>query len=301
MNDETGRPEWDDAEQPESPALLPLAIQLAQERLPMRVVRPSQNPEEAYRELLAAARTSWQEQYDRWLRDSREQCWREGDTGFLVGPSARARWIPWDLHHASGTFALTVLDATAELLLRQALPPEQTLETFDEHALRLIEETKQYKLRRGRQDLFPLSDGLLKEPFDALEREWADPHAFIIQTRTDLERMLWPTKAQQAHPGLLRPAVPPAKAGTREEIAEDRRNRVTDFLARANQVSGVARVLTREHLWRCAGYDTSRDFYYWQSAHPTKATKASTRNFERLLGKAPEEFVMLLREKGLID
>jgi len=316
MRGETERPEWDDVELPESPALLPLAVQLAQERPPLRLVKhvpDAKNAlvaEEWYSTLVAAAERSWEMERDLWLTDSIKQCEREPArqrtsvdedlTASLAGISAEALWIPWTLGYFTGTFLFGVLDARAQLVLQQSLAPENSLplhhalNQFDTFALRLVENTIERKWRGSRAALSQCSGDLLAKQFDAaFQKDWTDPHAFLKPVRADLVR-LWPVDATWA--GMV---VWGSDCRTRVGTAARRWGMVTDFLRRANEVPGVGIGLERNHFWRAAGYRQPRDFQYWQSAD-SKATKSAAERFARLLCQPPEEFIRILRKKSLI-
>jgi hypothetical protein len=63
----------------QGPALSPLAVQLADERVPLRLVREvldAKDPvvAEEYCQVLVAAAETWEMEYAQWLANSIEQC-----------------------------------------------------------------------------------------------------------------------------------------------------------------------------------------------------------------------------------
>ena len=98
---------------------------------------------------------------------------------------------------------------------------------------------------------------------------------------------------------LVRPAGSVSAAGGSAQ-AERRRELVTNFLIRCNQeVTGDSRI-TKQHIWRAAGYKQGRQFFYWQ-AGSDRATEEDKRTFGRILAVAPSDFVALLRKKAILS
>ncbi len=98
---------------------------------------------------------------------------------------------------------------------------------------------------------------------------------------------------------LVRPAGSVSAAGGSAQ-AERRGELVTNFLIRCNQeVAGDSRI-TKQHIWRAAGYKQGRQFYYWQ-AGSDKATAEDKRTFSRILAMPPSYFVALLRKKAILS
>ena len=89
-----------------------------------------------------------------------------------------------------------------------------------------------------------------------------------------------------------RPVTPPDGSTTLTPVTTPptRRERVDDFLARCNREYTGPGKLIRKDIWTQAGHKTGRQFEYWQK-EDEDATGADRRNFERILGKAPQAFI----------
>ena len=104
---------------------------------------------------------------------------------------------------------------------------------------------------------------------------------------------------RQIAPPVERPATRPDGSATPAPVATPltRRERVDDFLARCNREDTGPGKLRRKDIWTQAGHTTARQFEYWQKEdeywqkEDEDATGADRRNFERILGKAPQAFI----------
>jgi hypothetical protein len=113
---------------------------------------------------------------------------------------------------------------------------------------------------------------------------------------------------RQFQDGLLKVAEGQAIKAEDKQIAQqglsatgpetDRRKMVDDFLIQCNEESSAGSKVTRKHIWLVVGHKYARQFQYWQKGS-SNATEEDDRNFRRILGMAPAEFVILLNQKGL--
>jgi hypothetical protein len=94
------------------------------------------------------------------------------------------------------------------------------------------------------------------------------------------------------------------KAPAHETVTDDvaarsctRSSEVDDFLRRCNDSSPTR--IRRNHIWKSVGHSKGRQFEYWQSCNE-KATGEDDLNFNRIIRMKPEDFVEILRKKGLI-
>jgi hypothetical protein len=84
---------------------------------------------------------------------------------------------------------------------------------------------------------------------------------------------------------------------------EDRRAVVDGFLLQCKQETPLK--ATRTHIWRAVGHTRPRQFQYWQAGQgrlpgtSRGATEEDDRNFRRILAMEPEDFVALLKKKGI--
>jgi len=93
----------------------------------------------------------------------------------------------------------------------------------------------------------------------------------------------------------------PAKVplGPAKDPEKSRREIVDQFLKACNQEAGIGSRVTRKSIWRLAGHRHARQFEYWQEESP-KATGEDNRNFGRLLGLSPSDFIALLKKSGVL-
>ena len=87
-------------------------------------------------------------------------------------------------------------------------------------------------------------------------------------------------------------------AVTAIEERQDLSEMVDDFLLRCNRESNVGFKVIRKHISLAVGHAKPRQFQYWQQ-RSDKATPEDDRNFRRILGMTPAEFIALLRKKGI--
>jgi hypothetical protein len=94
--------------------------------------------------------------------------------------------------------------------------------------------------------------------------------------------------------------TPPETQPAENEISDcktRRRASVDAFLQQCNRQSSTP--IRRRHIWLSVGHSKGRQFEYWQGCDP-KATMEDHGNFGRILRTKPEEFLTILRQKGLL-
>ena len=98
--------------------------------------------------------------------------------------------------------------------------------------------------------------------------------------------------AQQLAPPVEQRVTPPDRSATSAPMTtpRTRRDRVDDFLARCNRECQGPDKLTRKDIWTVAHHATARQFERWQK-NDKHATKTDHKNFERILGMAPQAFI----------
>jgi hypothetical protein len=128
----------------------------------------------------------------------------------------------------------------------------------------------------------------------AIKSIYADAEAEIeARKQFMVEKRLRELREQQGTPPLETESTE-----TLPQRGESTRNSEVDaFLERCNQHSPVR--VRRRHIWQSAGHTSGRQFEYWQ-ASDKKATGEDHRNFSRILGMQPAEFVATLRKQKII-
>ena len=103
---------------------------------------------------------------------------------------------------------------------------------------------------------------------------------------------------RQLTPPVEQRVTPPDRSATSAPMTtpRTRRDRVDDFLARCNHEYQGPDKLTRKDIWAAAYHATARQFERWQK-NDKHATKTDHKNFERILGMAPQEFIHVRAKK----
>jgi hypothetical protein len=101
--------------------------------------------------------------------------------------------------------------------------------------------------------------------------------------------------------------IPRPQLTTRESVgADDARAIVDSFLGACNLLPGVGRSIIETDIWKAVRHNQPRQFQYWKAGEKRvpRGTRGYTneddKNFCRILNMAPESFLALLIERGLI-
>jgi hypothetical protein len=156
--------------------------------------------------------------------------------------------------------------------------------------------------RKGRRDLVKYGSEPGRGQIQCVCAVSADYCLFLENQAVEAERIARYEKELESQSNIRNvPGESPAQK--REESSQsDCRNKrieqVVAFLAACNRKS--AKRIYKRHIWLSVGHTKGRQFEYWQACK-SAATAADDRNFSRILGMKPEEFVTLLRQKHLLE
>ena len=95
-------------------------------------------------------------------------------------------------------------------------------------------------------------------------------------------------------------SIGPSPASEKVDEADCRALRlaqVNAFLRACNERS--KKRIYKRHIWLAVGHTKGRQFEHWQACDD-EATEADDRNFPRILGMKPEDFMALLEQKSLL-
>jgi hypothetical protein len=158
--------------------------------------------------------------------------------------------------------------------------------------------------RRGAMKLPDEGSDLLDKWLNAIEKRI--PHAVteratgryivhLYSQSANLCRMFESVALEAEHHGMVR--IPPATVPVEAERSCTRSAQVSAFLVACNRSCQTR--LRRRHIWLLVGHARGRQFEYWQACSE-KATAGDNRNFVRVLGLSPEDFIDQLKRKHLI-